>query len=172
MLRLAPALFRVLKPRGHIYMFFCNEMYPVLMKVLQDTGFIMSPVPVIWDKGRTTGPFMGYTYTASYEPVLFGHKPPRKKRLADPCRDIIVEKIVSSDKKLHPFEKPQGLLRYFIRQSTNMGGLILDPFAGSGATLIAAKAEGRMGIGFEIDGDNFRKAQKRLLGVGNEVEEK
>ena len=65
--------------------------------------------------------------------------------------------------KIHPFQKPQGLLCYLIKQSTQLGQTVLDPFAGSGATVVAARATGRTGLGFEIDEGHFNQAQARLL---------
>ena len=50
----------------------------------------------------------------------------------------------------HPCEKPQPLLARMIETSTRPGDLILDPFAGSGATLIAARDTGRRAIGIEM----------------------
>lgn len=166
---LAPELARVLKPSGHIYMFFCNEMYDVLMTILS-RHFIMHPVPIVWDKGRTTGPFMGYSYATSYEPILFGHKEPRAKRLTDSCRDILLFPAVQSKDKIHVFQKPQELLRYLIKQSTNIGDKILDPCAGSGATLVAAKSMGRSAIGFELDKDHYTHAQQWLLETRNKAQ--
>lgn len=51
----------------------------------------------------------------------------------------------------HSAQKPAALLQYLIRQYSNPGELILDPFAGSGSTLAAAQAAGRRAIGCELD---------------------
>lgn len=51
----------------------------------------------------------------------------------------------------HPTGKPQAMLEEMVRQFTDPGETILDPFAGSGTTLLAAKAMGRKAIGIEID---------------------
>lgn len=51
----------------------------------------------------------------------------------------------------HPTQKPEALLQYLIKQYSNPGELILDPFAGSGSTLAAAQATGRRAIGCELD---------------------
>lgn len=50
----------------------------------------------------------------------------------------------------HPCEKPQDMLRHMIQCSTREGDTVLDPFAGSGSTLIAAKALGRKAVGVEV----------------------
>lgn len=62
----------------------------------------------------------------------------------------------------HPTEKPVALMELLIKQSSNAGDIVLDPFAGSGSTLIAAKRCERRYIGFEIDPEYYQMAQKRL----------
>ena len=51
----------------------------------------------------------------------------------------------------HPCEKPGVLLRHMIEVSSRTGDLILDPFAGSGSTLLAARDLGRRAVGIEMD---------------------
>lgn len=53
-------------------------------------------------------------------------------------------------------------MRAIIRDYTKPGDLIIDPFAGSGTTLIAARQEGRDCIGAEIDPETYAKAKKRI----------
>lgn len=64
----------------------------------------------------------------------------------------------------HPTVKPLGLMRWLARLLAPPGGLILDPFAGSGATIQAAQLEGFDGIGLELDPHYVRLAQRRLHG--------
>jgi site-specific DNA-methyltransferase (adenine-specific) len=63
---------------------------------------------------------------------------------------------------VHPTKKPVDLLRPLIRYSVPPGGLVVDPFAGSGSTLIAAHAEGRSAFGVERDDRHFGIASTRL----------
>jgi len=51
----------------------------------------------------------------------------------------------------HPTQKPVGILRPLIEYSTPVGGVVLDPFMGSGSTLVAAKEAGRAAIGVDVD---------------------
>jgi len=51
----------------------------------------------------------------------------------------------------HPTVKPLALMRYLCRLITPPGGVILDPFVGSGSTLLAARSEGFKSIGIDID---------------------
>ena len=159
---LAPELHRVMKPGGHIYVFFAHEIEEDLRRTL-GKFFSFAWAPLIWDKGRATTVARGYNYMSSYEPILFGFKPPRVRRLNGSERDIQLCSIIQSKDKVHPFEKPQLLLKKYIDMSTNIGDVVLDPFAGSGSTIVAAKSSGRSGIGFELDEDTFMLAQQRLM---------
>lgn len=67
----------------------------------------------------------------------------------------------------HPTVKPIKLMRYLVRLITPPGGTVLDPFAGSGTTLIAAKQEGFQYIGVEREPEYVELAKKRLEAAEN-----
>lgn len=62
----------------------------------------------------------------------------------------------------HPTQKPLALLNRLIQQFTDPGELILDPFAGSGTTLVSAKLLGRCAVGIEMEERWCEVAAKRL----------
>jgi site-specific DNA-methyltransferase (adenine-specific) len=62
----------------------------------------------------------------------------------------------------HPTVKPLALMRYLVRLVTPPGGLVLDPFAGSGTTLLAARLEGAAAIGVELDEKHCEIIARRL----------
>lgn len=64
--------------------------------------------------------------------------------------------------KLHPTEKPVALLQELVESSSRHGEVVLDPFMGSGSTLVAALIEGRRAIGIEIEEKYCEIAVKRL----------
>lgn len=64
----------------------------------------------------------------------------------------------------HPTVKPVGLMRWLVRLITPKGGTVLDPFAGSGSTLIAADREQFNAIGIELSEEYAAIAQQRLSG--------
>ena len=160
--KLLPELQRVLKPSAHFYIFFSFKVYIPLFTLLRKNDFLVFDRPIIWNKGRTTTIFKGYEFMACYEPIMYGCVPPKEKRYMLGGKLIIEYSIIDSKAKLHPFEKPQELLQNLIRQSTNIGDMILDPFSGSASTLIAAKELNRNCIGFEINTDNYHRSLKRL----------
>jgi len=66
----------------------------------------------------------------------------------------------------HPTVKPLALMRYLVRLVTPPGGLVLDPFAGSGSTLIAARMEGMVPTGIEREPEYYATASGRLSQLG------
>lgn len=64
--------------------------------------------------------------------------------------------------KLHPTQKPVDELVPLIRSYCPEGGLVFDPFAGSGSTLVAARSLGRRYLGIELDPSHVATAEKRL----------
>lgn len=62
----------------------------------------------------------------------------------------------------HPTEKPVEMMATFIRNSSDPGDLVLDPFMGSGTTLEAALQLGRRAVGIELDPVHFATAVERL----------
>jgi site-specific DNA-methyltransferase (adenine-specific) len=62
----------------------------------------------------------------------------------------------------HPTVKPTDLMRYLCRLVTPAGGIVLDPFMGSGSTLKAAELEGFSAIGIERDPDYVEIARRRI----------
>lgn len=64
---------------------------------------------------------------------------------------------------IHPTEKPvMGLLEHLVAYSVPPGGLVVDPFAGSGSTLVAARESGRRSVGVEAHEEYAEAAAKRL----------
>ena len=70
---------------------------------------------------------------------------------------------------LHPTVKPLALMRYLCRLVTPPGGLILDPFMGSGSTAVAAVQEGFHYLGFEINPTYCADAERRIAEARREI---
>ncbi len=85
------------------------------------------------------------------------------RRPVNPISDVI--DWTYSGNKLHPTEKPLSALLPLVETFSTQGGLVLDPFSGSGSTLHAAKVLGRRYLGIELDPKYHQIATDRLNGV-------
>lgn len=106
---------------------------------------------VIWDK-TARGPGLGWRYRRDYEMMMIAHR--RGGRLKWTDEKMAVSNIDRTRPvldRVHPNEKPLGLSLKYIGLHTLPGDLVLDPFTGSGTTLIAALELGRRAIGIELD---------------------
>lgn len=65
--------------------------------------------------------------------------------------------------KIHPAQKPVGVLEQLIKIFTDEGDVVIDPCCGSGSTLRAAHNLGRQAFGFEIDRNFFNRAKNEML---------
>ena len=89
--------------------------------------------------------------------LLAKGEPPKP---AKPLRDVLPWRY--SGNKLHPTQKPVEAILPLIETFSQPGDLVLDPFAGSGTTLVAARRLGRCAAGIELDPGYFRAASQRL----------
>ena len=121
---------------------------------------------VVWDKGPMG---MGWHYRRSYETVLVAQQPGAACKWygGRTTENIIrpgqygIRKIMPAANQ-HPTEKPTELPSHFIRIHSEPSDLILDPFAGAGSTLRAAKDAGRRAIGVELEERWCERAANRL----------
>lgn len=127
---------------------------------------------VVWDKSGA-GNGLGWRYRRNYEFVMVAHR--RGGKLAwnssSPAVPNIARVAPPRDRS-HPNQKPIELVRWFIDNHTEPGDLVLDPFAGSGTTGVAAVQAGREFLGFELDPKwaslaNERIAVARPMGQGS-----
>jgi len=100
------------------------------------------------------------------QPGLKCRKCGRWKVSGNPCvcpePDFVASQFSRpANRNTHPTVKPIALMRYLVRLITPIGGTVLDPFAGSGTTLIAAGQEGRDAIGIEKEQEYVDIAQAR-----------
>ena len=115
---------------------------------------------LIWDKGPASG--MGdlsFPWKVSFEYIFIAGKCWSGSRDEGVIKGHTIVTRLSMG-RTHPNEKPVSLLSYLI--SKHSGNIILDPFMGSGTTLVAAQSLGRKAIGIEIESKYCDIAIRRL----------
>jgi len=97
-----------------------------------------------------------------YGLVLYRDKLPKFRNEGKMVFNCIDWERDNNTPKLHPTQKPVGLLERLIKVFTDPGDVVIDPVAGSGSSLLAAMNTGRRAYGFEIKKD-FHKAATEML---------
>jgi DNA modification methylase len=139
------------------YIFNGDSMYPALRQGMKAAGFYYSQM-LIWIKNNVV---MGRKdYLPMFELIAYGwygrHKMERSK-----AKSVLFHPKPAKS-KLHPTQKPVGLLRKLIPNSTRIGEYVYDPFLGSGSTAIACEHLGRRCIGIDLDPAYVATAIARL----------
>lgn len=146
---------------AHLYMFCHWESWPDFYDALSPSIPIKSAL--MWWKNRGGMGDVSMEYARDYEVILFGahgRRPLRGKRDGSVISGFPPEGSIKT--RDHPTQKPVALLQYLVSKSCPPGGLVLDPFMGSGTTLRAAKDLGRKAIGIEIEERYCEIAARRL----------
>lgn len=123
----------------------------LLLLLLRDSGLMPRHI-LIWMKNRASFSIGRLDYDYQHEPIVYGWKPggPHPWHSTETCTSILqFDRPAASP--LHPTMKPVDLLAYLITNSTQRGEIVLDPFGGSGSSMIAAHSVGRRGFLIEID---------------------
>lgn len=153
--------FRIMKENTSAYIF-CSWHNVDLFKQAFQEKFKIKNI-IVWVKNNHGSGDLKGAYAPKHEFIIFMHKGRslfRGKRGPDV---INIDKVVPS-KMTHPTEKPIGINELFIKNSSDVNNVILDPFMGSGSTGIAAKNLNRDFIGIELDDEYFQIAENRING--------
>ena len=81
----------------------------------------------------------------------------------------ILALVYKKEKRLHPTQKPFGVMTWILQRYSEPGQLIVDGFCGSGTTCVAAKVLGRDYIGIDISEEYCQIARERLKAVDTGV---
>lgn len=134
---------------GSIYVFHADTEGLNFRKAFKEAGFYLSGC-CIWKKNALV--FGRSPYQWQHEPCLFGWKANGKHEwYSDRKQTTIWEYDRPKASKDHPTMKPVQLMAYPIRNSSMTNGIVLDPFLGSGSTLIACEETDRCCRGMELD---------------------
>jgi modification methylase len=152
--------------------------------IMQDLGFwILNDI--VWRKTNPMPNFRGRRFTNAHETMIWAARDENAKgytfnyeALKAANEDVQArsdwtiplctgeERLKGSDgKKVHPTQKPEGLLARVLLSSSKPGDLVIDPFNGTGTTGAVAKRLGRRYIGFERDKTYAKAAEARIAAI-------
>lgn len=148
-------MFRVLKPDAFAVSFFGWPKTDLFFHAWKSAGFRIAGHIVFRKSYTSNSAFLKYQHEQAF--LLIKGNPAFP---ANPLPDVL--DMPYSGNKLHPTQKPVAVLKPLIECLSKPGDTVLDPFAGSGSTLVAARAVGRHGLGIELDEAHYRAATIRL----------
>lgn len=148
-------MFFLLKPNCHGYIMSDGQTLKWVLGYSDEAGFANTK-PIVWNKVNIG---MGYHFRCQHEFFVMLDKGKNRKLNSLSTPDIWTVPMIRGG---YPTEKPVLLMEIPIRHSTQPGELILDPFAGGGSVLLAAKRLGRRAIGIDISEEACELAAKRL----------
>lgn len=146
---------RVLRPDSLCVSFYGWNKVDLFMDAWKSAGFAIVGHIVFRKRYGSNARFLEYRHESAY--LLAKGRPPIP---SSPVPDVLDWEY--SGNKLHPTQKPVQPLKALISAFTKPGAVVLDPFCGSGSTLIAAQELSRRFIGIELDAQHHRTASNRI----------
>ena len=161
----------IVKKDGTIIIFNAWRNLGTIAKTLEESGFEVKDI-IRWIKNNPMPRNIERRYVIDYEFAIWAVKKGAKwtfnKNSDTYARPEYKYPLVpKSDIKIHPTQKPVKLMEEIILRHTNPKDLILDPFAGSGSTGVAALSNDRFFMGLEVDKTFYDFANKWLEKVVN-----
>ena len=158
---------RIARPGAPVCLFTDWRQLPCTTDALQMAGWVWRGI-VVWDKTGAARPTLG-RFKQQAEFIVWGSKGPlagdRRCNTENNIIPGVLRHRVDPRDKHHATGKPTALMRDVVR-ICEPGGTILDPFAGSGTTGVAALEQGYRFIGCEILAEYANIAQVRMHGSG------
>ncbi|GBR41339.1 modification methylase [Neoasaia chiangmaiensis NBRC 101099] len=146
---------RILKPGGFAISFYGWNRIDLFAEAWKAAGFRMVGHIVFRKSYASSSRFLRYEHKCAYLLAKGDVTPPART-----VPDVI--DMPYSGNRLHPTQKPVEALLPLVEVFCPPGGLVLDPFCGSGSSLVAARDLGRDWIGMDLDPDHAATAARRL----------
>jgi len=157
-LRAFDEIYRILKPDTFCISFYGWTAVAAFFEAWRRAGFT-AVGHIVWHKGYSSHRgFLNARHEQAY--VLVKGRPAKPAQPLDDVRPWEYSGNVT-----HPTEKAVSVLLPLIRSFSRPGDLVLDPFSGSGSTLVAAALSGRRYLGIDLEAKYVEHARRRLAGV-------
>lgn len=153
---------RMILARPAPVMFFCGEMNLAHTKSLVEKWFDFKQI-LIWDKDWIGMSNADEKWRPKKEFIVYGwYGEPDVENEHRHDGDILTFQRPDGDDRQHPTQKPVDLMQYLVEAVTEESDMVMDPFSGSGATLLGARRCGRDYVGIELDERYYEVIEDRL----------
>jgi DNA modification methylase len=169
----------VLKPTGSIYLH-CDGAAGHYLKILMDAVFgsenFLNDIAWCYGLGGSSRRYL----PRKHDSILWYSRTPNGHYFAPAMTPATSARMAGQDKKVpdywliptinnmahertgYPTQKPEALLERIIRSSSRPGDLVLDPFCGSGTTIVVAQRLGRRWVGIDMNPAAIQTTRRRL----------
>jgi len=156
---------RLLKEGGSCYLWLDRAKIGLYWKYIEDIGLTPKNA-LIWIKTQPMPHFRKNNYRSSYEQCIWYSK--GTPNVFNFLKQSKMKNVFYANNTIrttkHPTEKPLDLIKWHIEVSSNRGDVVLDPFMGSGTTMMASQELGRSCIGIELNPDYIDIINQRCYG--------
>ena len=163
-LRTLPEMSRILKPSGFAVICYDNRILPFLFEAVKGTDLIYRKQVFLYRRWGNANRWVGWMQTT--DPICIfvkGHNKAFSPKIKGQVKhDCYIKSHPEAESTGHPAQKPLEMLRDFAIWCADEGGVILDPYMGSGSTGVACVQTGRDFIGIEISKEYFDIATRRI----------
>jgi len=148
---------------------FCQVEAAMKWRTALEAGGAVYKRTCQWIKPDGKPQYSGDRPGIGYESIVACHAPGRSRWNGGGSHGVFIVNKGGDDRTGHQTQKPLALMDVLVRLFSDPGELILDPFAGSGTTGVAALRLGRRFVGWEMNSDYVSVARKRLTNAREQL---
>jgi site-specific DNA-methyltransferase (adenine-specific) len=148
---------------------FCQVEAAMKWRAALEAGGAVYKRTCQWIKPDGKPQYSGDRPGIGYESIVACHAPGRSTWNGGGSHGVFIVNKGGDPRTGHQTQKPLALMELLVRLFSNHGELVLDPFAGSGSTGVAALRQGRRFLGWESNSDYARIARRRLVAAREQL---
>jgi DNA modification methylase len=159
--------FERLQPTAQAYVFASADPEEIAAYLTMDRHGVTLEQILVWNYNNTGQRQPNDRYNSNFQVVFYfrGPKAPSLNKPSDGTHQYACQTVNAPDGRIgdrfHEWQKPMELVERYIRNSSQPGQFVFDPFAGTGTTILAAAKLGRKAIGCDTDEETIRIAIER-----------
>ena len=157
----AAGLLRVVRPGACAAVIYDNRIMPVGLEAFRRSGWVYQRTVTLYRRWGSACMLNGWMSTSDVT-LIFSAPGKRSQFYGEAAHDVFTRAAPETESTGHPAQKPLAFLRQLVQRITPDEGLVVDPYAGSGTTLVAAQSEWRRAVGLEREERYCEIAAKRL----------
>lgn len=163
-IKVFPEISRVLKPNRFCIVFYDNRILPFLFEALKGTDLVYRKQIFLYRRWGNANRWVGWMQCTDPCVIMVNgyDKPFAPKVKAKVKHDCYIKSSPEKETTGHPAQKPLEMIKDIVEWCSDEGEIVLDPYMGSGTTLVACKELKRKGIGIDNNKEYCDMTKLRL----------